>query len=564
MLHVKRVAIEASTHFQGAIDNIVQILGSRIEERCAAKISKHSDEYSIFLEMGAEKRGDGFSLHQTSRATHIVGESLAGLLCGVGKFLRSSNYGSEGFSPSEWSGTSRPDCEFRGVDIEAHAHNWYQVAPEDEIQRYVEDSALWGTNVVSSVFPFLNLGGWDDHETEAALGQVRRIFKKAKDIGLKTCILAAPNSQFNSSPENLRASALPEETRRARAFFNGTNVCPSIPEAKSLILANFRRLFEAFADIGLDYFCSWPYDEGGCGCSRCYPWGGKGYLEISREVANLSRQCFRDSKFILSAWMFDQTDSRDWQGLERVLEEDHSWFDYLMVDSNEEYPDYPIEHRMFERVPMLNFPEITMWGMYPWGGFGANPTPKRLQSRWERTRDFLSGGFTYSEGIFDDMNKVLFSQFYWNKKNGADEILKEYATYHICSGKHTEILRIVDGLETVHTNNYLDRCIDKECVQQTRDIAESVNNDLPPSIRMSWRWRILYLRAMLDGERFVHNTVTSDPAKLALRELIQIYHARLVDDCTDRYHYWVRPPLPEGTCASSEEYWMVLRKKKRW
>ena len=43
-------------------------------------------------------------------------------------------------------------------------------------------------------------------------------------------------------------------------------------------MANARQLFERLSDVGLDIVTFWPYDEGGCACEKCKPWGSNGYL----------------------------------------------------------------------------------------------------------------------------------------------------------------------------------------------------------------------------------------------------------------------------------------------
>jgi hypothetical protein len=67
-----------------------------------------------------------------------------------------------------------------------------------------------------------------------------------------------------------------------------------------------------------------------------------------------------------------------------------------------------------DNLPLVGFPEISMEGMYPWGGFGANPQPARFQKDWNRVKNRVQGGFPYSEGTFEDLDKAIFAQFYWN------------------------------------------------------------------------------------------------------------------------------------------------------
>ena len=56
------------------------------------------------------------------------------------------------------------------------------------------------------------------------------------------------------------------------------------------------------------------------------------------------------------------------------------------------------------------------------------------------------------------------------------------------------------------------------------------------SARSSWRWRILYLRAVLDREHYAAPGARTRRCEEALRELIAIYHA-------ERAEPPVRPPL---------------------
>ena len=35
-------------------------------------------------------------------------------------------------------------------------------------------------------------------------------------------------------------------------------------------------------------------------------------------------------------------------------------------------------------LPVLDFPEYSMFGRCPWGGFGANPIPMAMQADWDR------------------------------------------------------------------------------------------------------------------------------------------------------------------------------------
>ena len=98
-----------------------------------------------------------------------------------------------------------------------------------------------------------------------------------------------------------------------------------------------------------------------------------------------AREIFPDIKVIVGTWAFDApNDEGEYEGLYKRLRTDMSWIDYLMVDAHGDFPSYPLEHEVIR--PIVNFPEISMWGLAPWGGFGANPLPERFQRIWDSSK----------------------------------------------------------------------------------------------------------------------------------------------------------------------------------
>ena len=97
-----------------------------------------------------------------------------------------------------------------------------------------------------------------------------------------------------------------------------------------------------------------------------------------------------------------------------------------MADSHTDFPRYPLERGVPGGLPLVNFPEISMWGQSPWGGYGANPLPARLERLWRQASGKLSGGFPYSEGIYEDINKVICARLCWDPDRPAIETVKEF------------------------------------------------------------------------------------------------------------------------------------------
>ena len=98
-------------------------------------------------------------------------------------------------------------------------------------------------------------------------------------------------------------------------------------------------------------------------------------------------KAFPKGKVILSTWYFDRWGIGEWDGITAKFNaKKPDWVDYIMADNFEEYPRYPLDHGVPGGLPLLNFPDISMYGQNPWGGYGANPHPGRLQQRWDETK----------------------------------------------------------------------------------------------------------------------------------------------------------------------------------
>jgi hypothetical protein len=215
--------------------------------------------------------------------------------------------------------------------------------------------------------------------------------------------------------------------------------------------------------------------------------------------------------------------------------------DYILADSHEDFPRYPLEVGVPGQLPLLNFPEISMWGNWPWGGFGANPLPSRFQRLWDQVKHVVQGGFPYSEGIYEDLNKAVEVQFYWDPNRTARATLEEYIGYEFGSGVTEDVLALIDLLENTASRSYRRQPVDTAAALQALQLAEAVNTRLPVWAKQSWRWEILHLRAVLDRERFAGGGLEAPAAEAAMLRLIELYHCQIETD--DPYHHRVRPPL---------------------
>ena len=486
------------------VENIGRVFARQVESRCEARvIFKDAAPLTVELTIEPGVGSEGFRIADSAPNTiRIIGNDLRGLLYGVGKFLHTSAYGEGGFAPGSWRGESAPKMPVRGIYLATHFHNYYQAAPIEEVTRYVEDLSLWGVNSFLVWFGMEEFNGISDPKAQAMLERLRALLRIVKDLGLDASLGCICNDGYKNSPAHLRADDgtaghAGYHSRMGPRIFNlGNELCPSKPGVPEMELGFCQEKFEAFKSIGLDYWFIWPYDNGGCTCSNCAPWGANGFLRMAEPLARAYRRAFPKGRVILGTWYFDRWADGEWSGITaRFNAKKPDWVEYIMADNFEEYPRYPLDHGVPGGFPLLNFPDISMWGQDPWGGYGANPYPGRLQARWSLTRDKLSGGFPYSEGIYEDLNKVICTRLYWDPDRPALETVTDYAAFEFSPAVAEEVSSVVEIFEKNHQRDQIGERAVTAC-----ELLDRAEAKLTPQAQRSWRWRLFHVRASIDQE----------------------------------------------------------------
>jgi hypothetical protein len=472
----------------------------------------------------------------------IDGGDGRGLIYGLGKWLRASGFGPGCISPANWRGTSEPVNPVRAIYFASHFHNWYHIAPIEEVERYVEELALYGCNCLSVWFDLHHYGSIDDPAARAMIDRLRAILTAANRVGIGASMTMLGNEGFTSTPDALKATdAVQNGYHRSPGGFYNTEVCPSQPGGMELILRNREAVFEAFAGIQFDYIWIWPYDQGGCTCADCAPWGANGFLRTAKPVAALINQHFPEAKVIFSTWYFDRFVEGEWAAFHKWVDESKpDWFDVMMIDGYCGFPEYPLEHGVPGDFPVVGFTEISMQGNGPWGGYGANPRPGHWADYWGRSKHIQSGNFPYSEGIYEDINKFLMLQLNWSPDREVDEILAEYASGWFGSEFAADLVTAFHMMESDEGTGFggvTETAEESDAPPSFRNasgfpqaeaceaLIDSIDSRLPDAVRTSWRWRVVRLRALIDAQLKQTGLRFNDTLDAAFAELTEIYHA---------------------------------------
>lgn len=516
---VETIRLATPESSDAVVENIGRVFTRQIEGRCDAKVVAQGDA-ALTVELALEPGiGDeGFRITDREKNTiRIAGDDARGMLYGVGKFLHASAYGKNGLTASAWRGTSVPKMPHRLMYLATHFQNYYQVAPIEEVKQYVEDLSLWGVNGLVVWYGMEEFNGINDPKAQAMLERLRALLKTARDLGLSTGIGGVGNDGYRNTPNELRATMVP--------FNQGVELCPNKPGVVELELQFCQEKFDAFKSVGLDYWFIVPYDNGGCGCEQCVPWGINGFLKVAEPEARAFRRAYPRGKVVMSTWYFDhpQLFSGEWEGLTARFEAQRpDWVDCIMADNFEAYPRYPLDKGVPGGLPLMNFPDISMYGQNPWGGYGANPHPRRLQQRWDETKGHLSGGMPYSEGIYEDLNKVICAQFYWSPDRTAVETVKEYAAFEFSPEVAEDMAAVVEIFEKNHKRAEVGENAVAAC-----ELVERADAKLAPQARSAWRWRLFCIRAAIDREIYRNGLRQGreEVFRQACDELTRISHA---------------------------------------
>lgn len=377
------------------------------------------------LDLPAQLGSEGFVLDVPADAPAMVAARTSqGLVYGVGRLLRESRFLGGRWVLPHGSVSSVPDKQVRPIYFATHFGNWYCHVTVDDLRRYIEDLALWGYNALVTWFDFHHYHYRDLDDGAEDWDRLAQFDALAREIGMRVGRVAIANESFaGQAPPELRA------TGRLEGTGYETDLCPSRPEARAIILQDRRAFLERVqATTSLDWLCLWPYDQGGCNCDRCSPWPTT-YMELCREIAELTAEILPETETMVSAWWIGAHRPGEDEAFFNWLEKRERWFRTVVVGTPELRRWLADGRKVPEEYGLLLFPEISMFDALPWGSRAANPAPRKFAAELAELGPYIAGAMPYSEGRYEDINKVLWAQLQWDATRDVGSILQDYCRY---------------------------------------------------------------------------------------------------------------------------------------
>ncbi len=553
---------------------LAELVSSRIYERTPP--SPSGGIFRIVFAIDPTLSNETAAVRVRDGCAEVRGGRFRALVFGAGCLLRSICYGAKTFDVSSGEFAFRPAKSIREVYLARHFNTWYHRASAEELSRYVDDLVLCGVNSIKS-FPTVaavDRRFSDDSERQMFEATTRVLVRRIKNLDIGFAVSGGGNVSGKAIPKSIRAERYGPDVMRG---FSDFSVCPEKPGGLEQLLSERREALKASEGLAIGEFVYWPYDEGGCACGKCSPWGGRGYLKLIERMAKMNGVAHPEARHIVSTWLFDDA---DWQGLYRYLQT-QDWVGGLVVDSHDKFPEYPLHHPVPKNIPIITFPEVSMWGRFPWGGTGATPLPRRFERLFREAEPVASGFSIYSEGLFDDVSKFEIAALYANPKISYRDALAEYCHYEFPGADAADFVRLCEMLEDIHCTsldpaahagdtsnnslaNYVKFADDVELsrrasvAEMAESLAEKVECAMLPCRRGTWRWRQIALRAKIDAAVYRARDIRPDAAVAAYRELIELYHAER------QYHLMCEGcPFAGYTCPPLIDHLETTKRKEK-
>ena len=492
----------------------------------------------IRFEMDASIPGEKAVVAVTNGVATVRGGRFRSLVFGAGKLLRAIRYGETTFSLADGEYGFSPVNQYRIVYFARHFNNWYHRAGADEMVRYVEDLALWGMNgfLMQLDYPAVDMV-WASEGDKAVFAAASVVLsERVRSLDMDLITFGGDNCMPENMPPGIRATKDPKGSRGADQY----NVCPEKPGALDCLMRFWREKMERQRHLSVSGLVYWPFDEGGCACEKCAPWGGNGYVRLIERLRRMNEGICPGAQHIVSTWFFRDD---DWKGFcDHLAKQD--WINALVI--NDYGAKYLLKHPLPKDVPLITFPEISMWGRFPWGGTGANPLPARFERLYRQCQPVVNGFMLYSEGIYEDVNKIVVNGLYVDPKSAHDDMIREYARWELPGCDEHDFVSLCTMLEEIYetkssigmkgrkrprVSQHVKDAPPEELARRERiaheaaALADRIDGMILPRMRRCWRWRQLYLRAKIDEAVYSARDARTPAALTAYGELTNLYHA---------------------------------------
>ncbi|MBS1576993.1 MAG: hypothetical protein JST09_16975 [Bacteroidetes bacterium] len=188
-----------------------------------------------------------------------------------------------------------------------------------------------------------------------------------------------------------------------------------------------------------------------------------------------------------------------------------------------QYPDLTHNVRCDSPVPWWD-PAFN----FTLGREAINPEPYYFAAVYHALDQYINGFISYSDGIHDDVNKIIWTTLSWNRNEDLREALKEYSNFFFGSSFKEEA---ADGILSLE-KNWEGPIAANGSIQSTLVVWQMLEK-MHPELSSNWRWQMYLLRANYDAyvrNRYMYETELEQKANSVLLAANTIGTAKAMED----------------------------------
>jgi hypothetical protein len=472
------------------------LLAERIKERSGIELAGPGGKASFRLVIGtaasndeikefsatrkdiAALGSDGYCIAADAKKTalYVIARSDSGVVAGVGRLMRDMRYRSGELGLPALAIAEEPKMPNRGMYLWARKDYF---GKPDQVDRYIEEFALWGCNALAFWFEMGMFDSLDDPEAQRWLEMYRRFYTTARRMGMKTGLIMVVNDAYKTSPEELRISPI--------IGCPNHYLCPSKPGSVDRMIAWQEQVLKALPTI--DILNLFPADPGGCSCADCTPWPTRGFWRIAKPLAERVHELSPKTAIWIDTWHLNHPTfgGKDWKNLVANLnwsKDRPEWFAGFEVGlaPKHGYAGMSAEDRKCyneAKQPLMVFPDISMWGNHP-GMLVNKDYWKSLQAEMNGySPELMKGGWPYSERWNTDIASVMFLSWFWSPQKSVEKVLDGYSSFYF--GPEAETGRML--LDFLDDGNK-----DPDRKEKIRETLAKLESSVPDWVKRDWRW----------------------------------------------------------------------------
>ena len=447
-----------------------ELFSNEIFERTNVKpgiVESKENAFVAFVADGSIEDKDTFIITESNGTLTVTAKTIRGLIFGYSLFLRKSKFvKNEIILVEDICGNHKPQKKIRGHQVGYRTTpNTYDAWDYNQYFRYYLDMMAFGTNTC-------------EHNTT-------KFGKKEMN----------PLMQYTQEEFVTEASRLADTVDIDVSLWHANDDKETEEEA----LAIREKLYSQIPRI-----------------DAVFPPGGDpgnmysdAFVERCKKISHILKKIHPDAQMHPSAQAPHAY--RDWgDTLIKELSKEPDEIDALIMGPNHAFPMHELRKKTPSKYPLRFYPDIThnLRCEYPvnfleddWhfalcntlSRESVNPRPTELRTLHRTFAPYTIGSVSYSEGVHDDVNKMIWSALEWDKDADLREILLDYSRMFLYEADEEKIADTILLLE----KSWQGDPVENPCIDFAYNNLCEIKSRYP-SLCENWRFMLLYFRGCCD------------------------------------------------------------------